>query len=459
VKVAPLIGKQLTSYELADARLNIWEGSVRSSKTVSSLVRWLRFVRDVPPGNLMLVGKTERTLKRNIIDPLTEMLGAKRCRYAGGSGELWLLGRRIYIVGANDERAQEKIRGISLIGVYCDEISTWPESFWSMLLSRLSEEGAKLFGTSNPDSPAHWLKAKFLDRAGLWLDHAGNVLRTAGDGALDLARFSFRLADNPHLPAAYIRSLELEYTGLWRKRFILGLWVAAEGAIYDMWDPDLMVVDIIPPITNWLCAAIDYGTSNPLHAVLLGIGADRCLYAVAEYRHDSRRAHRQFTDAEYSQAIRAWLQQVPIPATRRPDGSWLQGVQPHYVIVDPSAASFRVQLHRDGMNPVLGSNEVLDGIRTVSSLLATGNLKISRDCPELIAELPGYSWDDKAAKAGEDKPVKLNDHGVDALRYGCMTTRGIWQSQIRLTVPAAQPDPGEPALRARGVITEPGWPA
>jgi hypothetical protein len=131
------------------------------------------------------------------------------------------------------------------------------------------------------------------------------------------------------------------------------------------------------------------------------------------------------------------MQQVPIPATRQQDGSWLRGITPHYVIVDPSAASFRTQLHRDGLNPVLANNDVLDGIRTLSSLLGAAKLKVSRDCPALIAEIPAYSWDDRAAKLGEDKPVKVNDHGVDSLRYGTHSTRSVWQAAIPLTLPQA----------------------
>ena len=80
VQVSPLTGKQLESVRHATARLDIWEGSVRSSKTISSLIAWLKFVRNAPPGNLLMAGKTERTLKRNILDPLTEMLGDQRCR-------------------------------------------------------------------------------------------------------------------------------------------------------------------------------------------------------------------------------------------------------------------------------------------------------------------------------------------------------------------------------------------
>lgn len=422
MEVSPLTGKQRESVRLATARLNIWEGSVRSSKTISSLVAWLKFVRTAPLGNLLMAGKTERTLKRNIIDPLTEMLGEQRCRLVQGSGELFLLGRRVYLAGANDERAQERIRGLTLAGAYVDEVSTIPQSFWSMLLSRLSVEGAQLFGTSNPDGPAHWLKKDFLDRAAVHLDHDGAVTRT--DDALDLARFSFRLADNPHLPPAYVASLRQEFTGLWRKRFIDGLWVVAEGAVYDMFDPDRHVVDICPVIKRWLCCTIDYGTTNPFDAILIGLGIDRKLYAITEWRWDSRARHRQLTDAEYSAKLTEWLASVQFP------GSQLRGVTPERFIVDPSAASFRVQLFQDRKSPVLADNEVLDGIRLVSSLLGSGRLLVHSSCKHLIDELQSYSWDDKAAAKGDDAPVKQDDHSADALRYGIATTRSVWRNLI-----------------------------
>jgi len=105
-------------------------------------------------------------------------------------------------------------------------------------------------------------------------------------------------------------------------------------------------------------------------------------------------------------------------------------------VVDPSAASFRVQLFQDRLRPVLADNDVLDGIRLVSSLLSTGRLKIHRSCKHLIGEMQGYSWDEKAAAKGEDVPVKVNDHGVDSLRYGIMTPRSLWRNLI---VPAETP--------------------
>jgi len=106
-------------------------------------------------------------------------------------------------------------------------------------------------------------------------------------------------------------------------------------------------------------------------------------------------------------------------------------VQPEYVIVDPSAASFRVQLHRDGLVTRAGDNSVLDGIRTMSSLFALDLLRIHTSCTGLCDELPGYSWDDKAAERGEDAPIKADDHGIDATRYAVHTTRALWRPLLR----------------------------
>jgi PBSX family phage terminase large subunit len=429
--IAPLSGKALAAVAAPAHRLTVFEGSVRSGKTVASLLAFLIFVRSGPEGNLLIAGKTERTVKRNIVDPLIEMLGTQRLHYQGGSGELALLGRRIYLAGANDERAQEKIRGLTLAGAYCDELSTFPESFFAMLLSRLSLPGARLLATTNPDAPSHWLLRSYLARAALHIDGEGRELRSADAEALDLLRVSFRLSDNPHLPAAYLAALQREYVGLWRRRFIDGDWVAAEGAIYDMLELAVggpHVVAQLPAFEAfWL--AIDYGTANPFHALLVGLGVDERLYVAREWRWDARERHRQLTDAEYSERLAAWLdggcdglyrisnRPAPLPIER--------------VILDPSAASFRAQLQRDGFGWARqADNEVLDGIRATASLLAAGRLCIHESCQHLLRELSGYVWDPKAAERGQDAPLKIDDHGADALRYFVASSRNVWRGWL-----------------------------
>jgi len=421
VTVAPLVDKQRRSVELANARINIWEGSVRSSKTVSSMLRWARYVRTGPPGNLAMIGKTHDTLKRNIIDPMTEMLGENRCRHNRGERELMLLGRRVYLAGANDQKAEDKIRGLTLSGAYVDEVSLLPPGYWAMLLSRLSVDGAKVFGTTNPDNPNHWLMRDYLKRPRVHLRHDGTVA-VDRHADLDLARFSFRLIDNPTLSDAYVRSLEAEYTGLWRKRFILGAWVLAEGSIYDGFDSEPggpHVITALPDIDEWVLA-VDYGTHNPFVALLIGLGADDRIYVAREWRWDSRAKLRQLTDAQYSTELRAWLPGLRPSLGVRPD--------PTAVIVDPSAASFIAQAYRDSWVGVTGAdNTVADGLRSVASLLAADRLKVHASCTGLIEEMTGYVWDEKAAEKGEEKPLKIDDHGPDALRYGVMGTRRWWR--------------------------------
>ena len=423
--IKPLTGKAAQSVAESTARFNIWEGAVRSSKTVASVLRWMEYVRTGPAGNLVMIGKTERTLKRNVIDVIIEMVGPKRCRYLAGNGEVHLFGRRIYTAGANDAKAVTKIQGLTLAGAYGDELATWPEDFWDMLGTRLSVEGAKFFGTCNPAGPVHWLKRNWLDRAARWIQHDGASVSSHHDDPVDLVRFSFTLDDNPHLPPDFIASLKRQYVGLFYKRYIQGLWVPAEGAIYDMFDEKRHVVSEVPLIERWISTGIDHGTRNPFHAVILGLGVDRRLHITREWRWDSAQKRRQLSDAEYSRELRQWWTTVPIPGTQ------LAGVWPERTVVDPSATGFRVQLHNDGVSTVIADNEVLPGIRTIQSLLALDLVDIHESCTELLLELPGYSWDDKAAEKGEDRPLKVADHGCDAVRYAGHSTRGMWRSSLR----------------------------
>jgi PBSX family phage terminase large subunit len=406
--------KQIRAFRESTAPVNIAEGAVRSGKTVVWLLRWLDYVATAPRrGELTIIGKTLQTAYRNVLAPLMDpdFVGsavARSVEYTPGAAMCTILGRRIHVIGGNDAKAEPKIRGLTGAGSLVEELTTLPEDFFNQLVARQSVPGAQIFASTNPDSPAHWVRTK-------WLNGNPNV-----------RSWHFTLDDNPFLTAAFIRQLKTSYSGLWYRRFILGEWVAAEGAIYDMLDHDQHLVDprAIPPIVDWLVAGIDYGTSNPFHAVLVGRADTGRLYVTAEYRYDSARMQRQLTDAKYSAAFRQFLATAPIPRTE------LQGVRPRYIVVDPSAASFRVQLNEDGVNSWLADNDVLDGIRTVSNVLGNDRLRISRACPSLIDELSGYSWDPKAQKIGEDKPIKVADHGPDALRYALHTTRTDWMRTL-----------------------------
>lgn len=408
--------KQEQSIAHATARINVWAGSVRSGKTVASLLRWLMFVASAPRGGeLVIIAKTLDTVARNIFGPLCDPAitgpAARLIRYTRGASTAVILGRQVEVITANDAKAEGRIRGLTGAGAYVDEATLIPEAFWNQLLARLSVPGAKLFATTNPDNPGHWLKKKFINR------HA----------TLNLRYWHFTLDDNPGLDPGYVADLKKEHVGLWYRRFILGQWVQAEGAIYDMWDDERHVVtwDQVPIIHRWLGVGVDYGTTNPTDALVGGIGRDSKIYLLSEYRHDSRAARRQLTDPELSAGIRSWLAGVRHP------GSRLLGVTPEVVCVDPAAASFRLQLQRDRLPAMVANNSVLDGIRTVSALIAADRLRVvGKDCPHLVDEIAGYAWDDKAAAKGEDAPIKVDDHAVDAQRYLLHTTRTRWRGEV-----------------------------
>lgn len=412
--------KQHRSLLESNRRQNWWTGAIRSGKTIASLLRWLQYVANEAPagGELFMVGQTLQTIERNLIGPLQDptIFGplAEYTIHTPGSTFAWIMGRKVALIGATDVKAFRRIRGATGAGAYVDEGSLLPKGFLTELLGRLSLPGAKLFGTTNPDTPAHWLKVEFLNRP----------------TELDLFHITFTLDDNPSLDPAYVAAIKAEHQGLWYRRLILGEWVAAEGTVYECWDPDLHVVKVLPRIDRWFAVGVDYGTTNPLDAILLGRGTDddgiTRLYAGAEWRHDPKIAKVRLTDAQHSANLREWLQTVP-----RCDGSAEVGVRPDFTVVDPSAASFIEQLLADRVHGITpAENEVLDGIRTVSSLLATDRLRVHESCTPLIGEMAGYSWDDKATEAGQDKPLKVADHAADALRYGIHTTQALWRPHI-----------------------------
>ena len=401
--------KQLTFLRQSSRRVNFTEGSIRSGKTVVTLVRWMVYIATAPyGGELVMIGRTRDAVWRNCVAPLQnpELFGANASQVVGnyGAPTVKILGRMVHVLGASDAKAEKVIRGMTVAGAYVDEATTLPEEFFTQLLGRMSVPGAQMFVSTNPDNPAHYLRRKFLDRI---------------DSIPDWRSWHFTLEDNPSLTDEYKASIRSEFTGLWFKRFILGEWVAAEGAIFDMWAEDTHVIphDDIPPLRRMLSVGIDYGTTNATSAVALGLGQDGILYAVDEWRYDATLSQQRHTDAQLSAGVRGWLTTLEAP--------------PEWVIVDPAAASFKVQLASDGiLNVMNGENDVAYGIRAVASLLGAGRLKVSDRCTGITQEAPGYSWSPEATAKGEDRPIKVADHSLDALRYAIATTETEWRPYI-----------------------------
>jgi len=382
--VPKLSAKQLKAYREATARINIWCGAVRSGKTYSSLIKFVKLLAKGPKGDTLVVGVTRDAIQRNVITDLCLLVGAKVP--SSKSTEMTFLGRKIYFVGANDERAVRRIQGSTLALAYVDEAAEIPEPFWNMLLSRLSVPGSQLLSTCNPAGPNHWLKTRFIDH----------------QEDLNLITWKFELDDNPVLTEEYKRDIKKEYTGMWYKRYILGEWAVAHGLIYDQFDNDNVYTDE-PNNPDFLVVGIDYGSANPTAAVLLGCSPTRWpqLRVMDMYYFNSATAGRSKTDAELADDIENWL-------------------KPHNVemiYIDPSAKSFHIELSRRDLPCKSASNDVLPGIQVVNKFIGSKSLLVNASCKMLIEEIKSYSWCPKAADRGQDQVIKKNDHAIDSLRY------------------------------------------
>ena len=143
MNLEPLTPKQAATLRLSrEARIAVWEGAVRSGKTIVSLLAWAEFIATAPEGPLLMAGRTVDTLRRNAIDPLTDLLGTGAVKVVWGSGSATILGRQVHLVGADNASSETRIRGLTLAGAYVDELTIiggpQGQEWWQMLLTRMS---------------------------------------------------------------------------------------------------------------------------------------------------------------------------------------------------------------------------------------------------------------------------------------------------------------------------------
>ncbi len=419
------------------ARIAVWEGSVRSGKTVTSILAWVDFVCNAPDGgDLIMAGRTIDTLRRNVIEPMITLFGSANIKPVYGSGRVQIFGRTADLVGVDNAGAESRIRGVTLAGAYVDELTVLAagkgEPWWEMLITRMSVSGAKIFATTNPDSPNHWLLKNYLERACLTVTRESTVQIRQEYDDTGLHRYRFTLADNPTLSEEYIASLKASKAGMFYKRFIEGEWVVAEGAVYPMLDEQKHFVsaDVWQPSQfRKVVVGVDFGTTNPTHAVVIGVDDVNQRLVVGGECRVQQTEGRGVTVADQVARIREWLPTVTdgVPVT---------------LYVDPSAAPFLTEWRQQTrQTPQKANNDVLKGISDVATLLDYPQPKlvfVGGAAPILWEEMSGYVWDSNAAVKGVDKPVKVDDHAVDALRYGVRGVRRVYGFWLK-TPPPSQP--------------------
>lgn len=371
----------------------ICDGSIRSGKTLSMGLSFAIWAMETFDGqNFAMCGKTVGSFRRNVWDWLKFALlslGYKVTeKFTTNQIVISFKGKTnyFYIFSGKDESSQNLIQGITLAGVLFDEVALMPESFVNQATGRCSVTGSKFWFNCNPESPEHWFKKNWIDKS----------------EEKQLIYLHFQLEDNLSLGEEIIARYKSMYFGVFYKRYILGLWAIAEGVIYDMFSDENIyeTEDRNKDIYYRRYIGIDYGTSNPM--VYLEIFDDGdTLWVEREYYYDSKVKGKQKTDAEYIQDF------IEFCGEKKPE----------FVIIDPSAASFKLELRNHGFRVKDADNDVLNGIRIVSSLFGRKRLMINKQCYNTISEHRSYVWDEKARVRGEEKPIKEKDHACDALRY------------------------------------------
>jgi phage terminase, large subunit, PBSX family len=353
--------------------------------------------------NFGMCGKTIGSLRRNVINLLKIMAGARGYTVQDKRADNLLIISKgkitnyFWLFGGKDEASQDLIQGITLAGCFFDEVVLMPESFVNQATGRCSVDGSKFWFNDNPEGPYHWFKVKWIDQY-----EEKNMLY-----------LHFTMDDNLSLSERIKNRYRSMYQGVFYDRYIRGLWCIAEGLIYTMFDPRVHVMDTRDIDRRDIVAyniSCDYGTYNPTVFLLWAKLKNGNHVILKEYYHCGREEG-QKTDSEYAEDLMKFMAGYPV----------------REIVVDPSAASFITELRkRLGSRSSIrkAKNDVLDGIRLVSSLLSQDILFVDRDCEMVKKEFGSYRWDEEASKHGTDRPIKEQDHTMDAIRYYCFTKIG-----------------------------------
>ncbi len=367
----------------------ICDGAIRSGKTLCmgiSFIAWA--MKNFNSAVFAICGKTLGSIKRNFISPLVPVLNdiGFNCSFKVSENLLVVnigkIENKFYLFSGKDETSAAFIQGITLSGILFDEVALMPQSFVEQALARCSVEGSKFWFNCNPEYPNHWFHQEWIQKS-----NTKNALY-----------LHFTMEDNPSLSEKIRQRYKSLYTGTFYERFIEGKWVATQGIIYNQMSKPEAFVSVPNVCFEKYAISCDYGTVNPASFGLWG-KFDGIWFRIREYYYDSRKIGVSKTDEEHYEGLCQLAGNLNIEA----------------ITVDPSAASFITLIRKKGKYKVVpAKNNVVDGIRQVSSVLKDNKIKICNTCKDSMREFSLYRWEDSQSK---DVPVKENDHAMDDIRY------------------------------------------
>ena len=378
-------------------RINLLYGSVRSGKTYISLLKWAIWRgQQAQDKQFLMVGKTITTLKRNCLVLLEELIG-DNITYSISQKKAVIFGRTVWLEGANDERSESKIRGMTLMGVYVDELTQIPQDFYLMALSRLSEKGAVFLATTNPDHPKHYVKTEIID-----------------NDKLDKQVIKFLLDDNIFLDETYKENLKKEYTGVYYSRFINGDFVRAEGVVFRDFaeNVDKYIIDRkdVPKDLRSFSVGFDIG-GNLSNYALVASAVDRqnnvyVLKAEEILPQDLR-------PADVENAAKDFISSIEKEYGIRANNCYVDDA--YYTIIN-GLNDWRYIF--DNAACIKSSMPLQDRPLMLSKLMAQGKFKLVKgECEPLIEQLQNAVYDPKSEKAVILDDCTINIDCIDGLFY------------------------------------------
>lgn len=381
----------------------IADGAIRSGKSVAmslSFVIWA--MSEFEACNFAMCGKTIGSFRRNVLFWLKLMLRSRGYSVSEQRTENLVIARRgsvenyFYVFGGKDERSQDLIQGITLAGVFFDEVALMPESFVNQATGRCSVDGSKFWFNCNPGSPAHWFKTGWIDKR----------------ADKRLLYLHFTMDDNLSLTEAVKERYRGMYTGVFFKRYILGEWKSADGVIYRQFadDPERFILDEVPADIIIGTMGLDFGGNGSAHAgCLVGITRGyRSIVILGEYYRKEVIDPGTLTDDVCGFVQRS---QAQVRAT----SIWCDSAETT-LIKGIRTEVFARHIPVEVRNARKG--EIIDRIRLCDMLMSQGRFFIMRRCRHTIAALSEAVWDGKSPT--NDKRLddgSTNIDSLDALEY------------------------------------------
>ena len=385
-----------------DCDIVIADGSIRSGKTIACICSFLQWSQESFDGeSFILAGKTMGALKRNVIRPMLQILTAWGWNYNYNRSQNFIeIGTNTYFMyGANTEASQDALQGLTAAGAYADEVALFPQSFIDQMIGRCSVDGAKIFLNCNPEGPHHYIKEEFIDKA----------------KEKNIYHLHFTMDDNLTLAPKVKDRFRRMFTGVFYKRFILGLWVAAEGLIYQLFadKPEDFIVD-----DEWLkehpimygTIGVDFGGTKSAHAFTFTGFTYGYKYVVTikEYYKKERISPAQL-EADFIDFVKQ------IQSKYKCFEAYCDSAE-QTLISGLEAAVIRARVPIELKNAIKGP--INDRIAFYNSMMAQGRYKIHKSCTHTIRALEEAVYDDtKPTKDVRLDDGQMNIDSLDAMEY------------------------------------------